>query len=124
MSAVAVGTSVLLAIFKGESKGELWLKSLQSAAEAASLLVSSVVFVEVMILFSCASASCASPFFLERLPYSLAVSRHGVAWIIADRMILSNSATITWFIILRRWMQPRREISRRTTRDSAGKQGN
>lgn len=51
MSAVAVDTSVLLAIFKGEPKGELWLECLQSAAEAASLLLSSVVFAEVRSFF-------------------------------------------------------------------------
>ena len=46
MSAVAVDTSVLLAIFKGESLGEQWLECLQSTAETASLLVSSVVLAE------------------------------------------------------------------------------
>ncbi|HEY5895692.1 MAG TPA: type II toxin-antitoxin system VapC family toxin [Chthoniobacterales bacterium] len=51
MSAVAVDTSVLLVIFKGEPKGELWLGCLQSAAEAASLLVSSVVFAEIRSFF-------------------------------------------------------------------------
>ena len=51
MSAVAVDTSVLLAIFKGESRGELWLETLQSAAEAASLLLSSVVLAEVRSFF-------------------------------------------------------------------------
>jgi predicted nucleic acid-binding protein len=51
MSGVAVDTSVLLAIFKGEPKGELWLECLQSASEAASLLISSVVFAEVRSFF-------------------------------------------------------------------------
>lgn len=51
MSAVAVDTSVLLAIFKGEPKGEQWLECLQSAAEAASLLLSSVVLAEVRSFF-------------------------------------------------------------------------
>lgn len=51
MSAVAVDTSVLLAIFKGEARGERWLEILQSAAEAASLLVSSVAFAEVRSFF-------------------------------------------------------------------------
>lgn len=51
MSAVAVDTSVLLAIFKGEPKGELWLECLQSTSEAASLLISSVVFAEVRSFF-------------------------------------------------------------------------
>jgi predicted nucleic acid-binding protein len=48
---VAVDTSVLLAIFKGEPRGELWLETLQSAAEAASLLLSSVVLAEVRSFF-------------------------------------------------------------------------
>jgi predicted nucleic acid-binding protein len=51
MSAVAVDTSVLLTIFKGEPNGELWLECLQSAAEAASLLVSPVVLAEVRSFF-------------------------------------------------------------------------
>ncbi|MBV9658261.1 MAG: type II toxin-antitoxin system VapC family toxin [Verrucomicrobia bacterium] len=51
MSAVAVDTSVLLAIFKGEPRDELWLETLQSAAEAASLLVSSIVLAEVRLFF-------------------------------------------------------------------------
>ncbi|HEY5791671.1 MAG TPA: PIN domain-containing protein [Chthoniobacterales bacterium] len=51
MSAVTIDTSVLLAIFKGETKGKLWIESLQSAAEAASLLVSSVAFAEVRSFF-------------------------------------------------------------------------
>ncbi len=56
MSAVAVDTSVLLAIFKGEAKGERWLDCLQTAAEAASLLVSSVVFAETRSFFPSDSA--------------------------------------------------------------------
>jgi predicted nucleic acid-binding protein len=51
MSAVAVDTSVLLAIFKGETRGELWLARLQSSAEAASLLLSSVALAEVRSFF-------------------------------------------------------------------------
>ncbi|MGA7391799.1 MAG: type II toxin-antitoxin system VapC family toxin [Terrimicrobiaceae bacterium] len=51
MSAVAVDTSVLLAIFKGEPRGELWLDCLQSAAETATLLVSSVVLAAVRSFF-------------------------------------------------------------------------
>ena len=56
MSAVAVDTSVLLAIFKGELIGERWLERLQTAAEAASLLVSSVVFAEIRSFFPSDSA--------------------------------------------------------------------
>lgn len=51
MSAVAVDTSVLLTIFKGEPRGGLWLETLQSAAEAASLLISSIVLAEVRSFF-------------------------------------------------------------------------
>jgi predicted nucleic acid-binding protein len=51
VSAVAIDTSVLLAIFKGEPKGELWLESLQTAAETAVLLLSSVVFAEIRSFF-------------------------------------------------------------------------
>ena len=51
MSAVAVDTSVLLAIFKGEPTGEKWLECLQSAAETATLLISSVVLAEVRSFF-------------------------------------------------------------------------
>jgi len=51
MSAVAVDTSVLLAIFKGESRGELWLETLRSAAEAASLLLSTIVLAEARSFF-------------------------------------------------------------------------
>jgi predicted nucleic acid-binding protein len=51
VSAVAVDTSVLLSIFKGEAKGEIWLECLQSAAETATLLVSSVVLAEIRSFF-------------------------------------------------------------------------
>jgi predicted nucleic acid-binding protein len=51
MSAIAVDTSVLLAIFKDEAKGDLWLKCLLSAAETASLIVSSVVLAEIRSFF-------------------------------------------------------------------------
>jgi predicted nucleic acid-binding protein len=51
VSAMAVDTSVLLAIFKDEPTGARWLECLQSAAETATLLVSSVVFAEVRSFF-------------------------------------------------------------------------
>jgi len=51
VNTVAIDTSVLLAIFKGERKGRLWLECLQTAAEAASLLVSSIVYAEVRSFF-------------------------------------------------------------------------
>jgi hypothetical protein len=60
VSAIAIDTSVLLTIFKGEPNGELWLNCLQSAAEAGPLLISSVVYAEVRSFFptdeSCQSA--------------------------------------------------------------------
>lgn len=52
MSAVAVDTSVLLSIFKGEPRGALWLKTLESTADVASLIVSPVVVAEVRSFFS------------------------------------------------------------------------
>lgn len=52
MNAIAVDTSVLLAIFKGEARGEDWLACLQDGAETAVLLISSVVLAEVRSFFS------------------------------------------------------------------------
>ena len=57
MNAIAVDTSVLLAIFKGEPRGELWLDCLQSAAESATLLLSTVAFSEVRSFFE-SDAAC------------------------------------------------------------------
>ena len=57
MNAVAVDTSVLLSILKGEAKGELWLERLQSEAEVASLLVSTVAFAEIRSWFP-SDAAC------------------------------------------------------------------
>jgi predicted nucleic acid-binding protein len=51
MGFVAVDTSVLLTIFKGEPSGELWLECLQSAAESATLVISSVVLAEIRSFF-------------------------------------------------------------------------
>ena len=51
MSAVAVDTSVLLAIFKDEPNGARWLETLQAAAETASLLISSIVLAEIRSFF-------------------------------------------------------------------------
>jgi predicted nucleic acid-binding protein len=51
VNSVALDTSVLLAIFKGEPKGELWLDTLQTAAETATLLLSSVVLAEIRSFF-------------------------------------------------------------------------
>jgi predicted nucleic acid-binding protein len=48
---LAVDTSVLLAIFKGEAAGEAWLGCLQDAAEKTALGVSSVVLSEARSFF-------------------------------------------------------------------------
>ena len=59
MSSVAVDTSVLLAIFKGEASGEKWLELLQSAAASGALSVSSVVYAEIRSFFP-SDAACRS----------------------------------------------------------------
>lgn len=59
MSSVAVDTSVLLAIFKGEASGEKWLELLQSAAASGALIVSSVVYAEIRSFFP-SDAACRS----------------------------------------------------------------
>ncbi len=51
MSGVAVDTSVLLAIFKGEPHGSAWLECLRENAEKGALLVSPVVLAEVRSFF-------------------------------------------------------------------------
>jgi predicted nucleic acid-binding protein len=51
MTTVAVDTSVLLSIFKGESAGERWLDRLQSVAESATLVLSSIALAEVRSFF-------------------------------------------------------------------------
>ena len=51
MSALAVDTSVLLAIFKGEPSGTAWLECLRAQSEKGALLVSSVVLAEVRSFF-------------------------------------------------------------------------
>lgn len=51
MKGIAVDTSVLLSIFKGEPSGKLWLECLQTAAKRTSLIVSSIVLAEVRSFF-------------------------------------------------------------------------
>jgi len=51
VSAVAIDTSVLLAILRGEPKGEKWLERLQTASESATLLLSSIAYAEVRSFF-------------------------------------------------------------------------
>lgn len=47
----AVDTSVILAIFKQESLSELWLRNLNAAAAAGSVVISEVVYAEVAAFF-------------------------------------------------------------------------
>ena len=51
MSALAVDTSVLLAILKDEARGTSWLEALHRHAATGVLLVSSVVVAEVRAFF-------------------------------------------------------------------------
>lgn len=51
MSRLAVDTSALLAVFKGEADGAAWLECLRSAAEVATLVISSVALAEVRAFF-------------------------------------------------------------------------
>lgn len=51
MSRLAVDTSAVLAIFKGETSGAAWLECLRSAAEIATLVISSVALAEVRSFF-------------------------------------------------------------------------
>lgn len=48
---MAVDTSVLLSIFKGEPNGEKWLKCLYTTSETKKLLVSMVVVSEIRSFF-------------------------------------------------------------------------
>ena len=52
MTAVAIDTSVLLAIFKGDAEGAFWLEKLQQLAETAALRLSPVVLAEVRSFFA------------------------------------------------------------------------
>ena len=51
MISVAIDTSVLLSIFKGEKEGAEWLEFIQVLAETKSIIVSSVVLSEVRSFF-------------------------------------------------------------------------
>lgn len=51
MSRLAVDTSAVLAIFKGEASGVAWLECLRSAAEIATLVISSIALAEVRSFF-------------------------------------------------------------------------
>jgi predicted nucleic acid-binding protein len=60
MTAVAIDTSVLLAIFKGEAEGVLWLEKLQQLAETTALRLSSVALAEVRSFFGSDEACMAA----------------------------------------------------------------
>lgn len=51
MSRLAVDTSAILAVLKAESDGASWLECLHSAAEVATLVISSVTLAEVRSFF-------------------------------------------------------------------------
>ena len=69
MSTVAVDTSVLLAIFKGEPRGAIWLECLRDSAEKGVLLVSPVVLAEVRAFFP-SDAACKETLAHLELQYS------------------------------------------------------
>jgi len=70
MTAIAVETSVLLSIFKGEAAGQRWLEFLQGLAETKSLIVSSIVVAEVRSFFS-SDAQCMKALHALELRHSL-----------------------------------------------------
>ena len=51
MTVIAVDTSALLSIFKGESEGESWLDLLHDLARTKSLIISTVVLGEIRSFF-------------------------------------------------------------------------
>ncbi len=58
---IAVDSSVLLAILKGEANGAAWLKKLESASKGERLGATPVVFAEVRAFFS-SEADCLAAF--------------------------------------------------------------
>jgi len=57
MTIIAVDTSALLSIFKGESEGEAWLELLHTMAQTKSLIVSTIVLGEIRSFFP-SDAAC------------------------------------------------------------------
>ena len=51
MTVIAVDTSALLSIFKGESEGEAWLDLLHTLSRTKSLIVSTIVLGEIRSFF-------------------------------------------------------------------------
>jgi len=51
MSSIAVDTSVLLSIFKGEESGAAWLEKLETLAASGRLVISPVVMAELRSFF-------------------------------------------------------------------------
>ena len=60
MTALMIDTSVLLAIFKGETDGERWLDALQKCAETCALWISPVVLAELRSFFASDEACLAA----------------------------------------------------------------
>lgn len=57
MSIIAVDTSALLSIFKGETEGEAWLDLLHTLSRTKSLMLSTIVLGEIRSFFP-SDASC------------------------------------------------------------------
>ncbi len=57
MTVIAIDTSALLSIFKGESDGELWLDLLKTLTRTKSLIVSTIVLGEIRSFFP-SDAAC------------------------------------------------------------------
>ena len=51
MTIIAIDTSALLSIFKGESEGEAWLDLLHTLSQTKSLIVSTIVLGEIRSFF-------------------------------------------------------------------------
>ena len=51
MTVIAVDTSALLSIFKGEAEGEAWLDLLQTLSQSKSLIISPIVLGEIRSFF-------------------------------------------------------------------------
>jgi hypothetical protein len=57
MTVIAVDTSALLSIFKGESEGEAWLDLLKTLTRTKSLIISTIVLGEIRSFFP-SDAAC------------------------------------------------------------------
>jgi predicted nucleic acid-binding protein len=70
MTTIAVDTSVLLSIFKGEAAGRRWLEFLQGLAETKNLIASTVVVAEIRSFFA-TDAQCMKALRALELRHSL-----------------------------------------------------